>query len=296
MRYFILDVFADRPFAGNPLAVIPDAVGLDATLMQRVAAEFGFSETAFVFPERGGPWRVRIFTPAAELPFAGHPLVGTAYALARFGYLPAEPAAPDLPLRVAAGSVEARIRFFGEQPVGAEFPAPGRFLLGDRADPAQVACLLGLAEADLSATAPLPCRAGHGLDFLIVRLADADALGRAAIRGPLPPSLLACGLANGIYLFTDGDGIEADIFARMFAPAHGIAEDPATGSAAATLAGLLAHLHPEPDSLLRWRIAQGREMGRPGLIETFARKRDGHLEEVRIGGRCALVAEGELLL
>ncbi len=89
MRFFILDVFTDHPFAGNPLAVIPDADGLDAALMQRVAAEFGFSETAFVFPDNEGPWQVRIFTPAAELPFAGHPLVGTAFALARFGYLPA---------------------------------------------------------------------------------------------------------------------------------------------------------------------------------------------------------------
>lgn len=296
MRFFILDVFTDRPFTGNPLAVIPDADGLDAALMQRVAAEFGFSETSFVFPEAGTPWQVRIFTPAAELPFAGHPLVGTAYALARFGYLPAEPAAPGLPLRVAAGDIEARIRFTCGHPVGAEFAAPGRFLLGDRADPAQVARLLGLSESELSDAAPLPCRAGHGLDFLLVRLADPEALGRATVRGPLPATLLELGLANGIYLFTDGDGIEADIFARMFAPAHGIAEDPATGSAAATLAGLLAHLHPEPDALLRWRIAQGREMGRPGLIETFARKRGGRLEEVRIGGRCALVAEGELLL
>ncbi len=296
MRFFILDVFTDRPFAGNPLAVIPDAGGLEAPLMQRIAAEFGFSETGFVFPDGHDTWRVRIFTPVAELPFAGHPLVGTAFALARFGYLPVDPEAPEMPLRVAAGEIEARIRFEGDSPIGAEFAAPGSFTLGERADPGAVARLLGLAEEELVTTGPLPCRAGHGLDFLIVGVASEETLRRAAIRGPLPSSLLRSGLDNGVYLFTEGDGAEADVFARMFAPAHGIAEDPATGSAAAALAALLAHLRPERNGSFRWRIAQGREMGRPGLIETSVRKSGGRLAEVRIGGRCAFLAEGELLV
>jgi len=298
VRFFVIDVFTDRPFAGNPLAVVPDAHGLSPAVMQRIAAEFGFSETAFVFPDSTATWRVRIFTPAAELPFAGHPLVGSAFALARFGYLPADPAAPDLPLLVAAGEIEARIRFDGELPAGAELRAPGALAVGEPADPRTIADFLGLAPAELVPTGPLPCRVHHGLDFLMVRLADEAALERAAVRGSLPEALLPHGLDNGVYLFTesaDGEGT-GDIRARMFAPAHGIAEDPATGSAAAALAALLAHLDPGRDGLYRRRIHQGREMGRPSLIETEVRKSGGRLREVRIGGRCALLAEGELLL
>jgi trans-2,3-dihydro-3-hydroxyanthranilate isomerase len=282
--FVIADVFTDQPYSGNQLAVVFDADGLTKAQMQAVAAEFGFSETTFVLrPERDDhDVRVRIFTPATELPFAGHPTVGTALALAWRKAPDERP--PSVVLGEDAGPVPVELRYEKGEPVAAEFRAPALPVRGGPVDGQRCVAALGLEPKDLVLADGLPGEASCGLPFLLVRLASVDALGRARM---LDPGLLDGLDATGVYLFVDGDEIRS----RMFSPLDGIGEDPATGSAAAALAGFLGTLDG-PDGTRRWRIRQGVEMGRPSLIEASARRERGRVVEVRVGGSAVKVAEG----
>jgi trans-2,3-dihydro-3-hydroxyanthranilate isomerase len=292
----IADVFTDRPFSGNQLAVVFDADDLSVAQMQAIATEFGFSESTFVQTAAEGAghdFRVRIFTPDREIPFAGHPTVGTALALAWRGLI--APGRERVVLGEGAGPVPVDLTFAGGRAVAAEFAAPREPSLGAGADPAAVADALGLDVDRLLTTGGLPRDASCGLPFLFVELADLASLVAARLRGTgaeLSPS------AEGLYLFTRdrGDDPAADIRARMFSPAHGIVEDPATGSAAAALAGLLATTEAGVgDGTSRYRILQGAEMGRPSRIEASARIEDGRVVEVRVGGSAVPVAEGTIV-
>ncbi|HMR33360.1 MAG TPA: PhzF family phenazine biosynthesis protein [Geminicoccaceae bacterium] len=284
MRYafHILDVFTDRPFGGNQLAVLPDAAGLGDARMQQVAAEFGFSETTFVLPPTrpGHDCRVRIFTPRFEMPFAGHPTIGTAIALAGLGRAPGgrvvmEQIAGTVPVDILAGS-----------PVEAELTAPEPPALRDAPELAACAALVGLGIDDV-ATARI---ASAGAPFLFVELRSLGALGRARV--PAPGQIAE---ANGLALFTRETGSpEHDLRMRMFAPDHGIAEDPATGSAAAALGGLLATTEGGADGWRSWRIGQGIEMGRPSLLRVRARREAGKVAEIRVAGAAVTVAEGTI--
>ena len=291
-RFAILDVFTERAFGGNPLAIVLDAEGLEPETMQAIAAEFGFSETAFVVPPTNPAHhnKVRIYTPRAEVPFAGHPTVGTALLLAwqgcvREGEL--------LLLEEEAGLVATQLEWANSRAARAVFTAPEPPSIGERADPAAVAAALGLEPEQLVTDAGLPVDASCGLPFLLVELVDQEALAAAALTGAVQD--LSPGSADGIYLFTcDAGGGEVDLRARMFAPGDGIPEDPATGSAAAALAGHLAGRSGLEDGWHAWTIAQGVEMGRPSLITVRGRREGGRAVEVEVGGAAVLVARGEL--
>jgi len=294
-RYYTCDVFTERRFGGNPLAVLPDAAGLAGEQMQRVAREFNYSETTFVLPadDPAHTRKVRIFTPGAEIPFAGHPNVGTAFVLAATGMLPAGADSLQVVFEEGAGPVPVAIRYRDGQPVYCELTAPQALTLGAMPPVGAVAASLGLsAESVVTSTHP-PQVASAGLPFLLVELRDRTALAEARVRHDEHALLMrACG-GEGLLLYTRDSGAPGvDLRARMYAPLHGVAEDPATGSANVALAGLLAACAPEGDGTFAWRIVQGVEMGRPSLLEASAIKRGGAVETVRIGGRSVLVCDG----
>jgi len=290
-RYFICDVFTDTPFGGNPLAVLPDASGLDTDRMQQIAREFNFSETSFVFPpEAGGDRRVRIFTPKVEVPFAGHPNIGTAFVLAASGELDGR---ESVLFEEAAGEVRVSIdRGAGaDGPVRCELAAPAPLQLSEPASAELVAGALSLEPGDLVTETHLPQAASVGLPFLMVELPDAATLARARIDAEMFEVIAEAGLPPDIHMYVRSDD-DYDIRARMFAPLDGVPEDPATGSANCALAGLLAHYAPGDDCDLTWRILQGVEMGRPSLLEARAAKRDGRVTGAWIGGGAVMFAEG----
>jgi trans-2,3-dihydro-3-hydroxyanthranilate isomerase len=290
-RYLTCDVFTTRRFGGNQLAILPEAEGLDTAAMQRIAAEFNYSETTFVLPpaDPANLACLRIFTPGAEMPFAGHPTVGTALAL---GWLGRTPPSGEFVLEEKAGSVPVKVARDAAGDLNAEFTAPEAASHGPAIAAGPVAQALGLEVGEIVAGGGLPCAASCGALYLVVELASRDALARARLGSIAGLPDVA---AEGVFLFTrDGGDGRSNLRARMFAPAHGIPEDPATGSAAAALAGFLAGRPGVPDGWHAWRIAQGVEMGRPSLIAARARRSGGKVTEVRVGGTAVPVAEGTI--
>ena len=296
------DVFTQTPFGGNPLAVFPDARGIDPGLMQTIAREFNLSETVFVTPVDGAPLRraVRIFTPGAELAFAGHPTVGCAIALAELGAFPwpeGEPAL-DITLEERAGPVPVRIERRPGRAPHATLTAPRLPERGpDGPDAAGLARVLGLP-ADFLSPALAPACWSAGVRFCIVPLRDADALASIALDLGAWRALMADAWAPSPFAVVIEDARRGrEIRARMFAPALGIAEDPATGAAAAALAGYLAALTDMPKhGTMAWTIRQGEEMGRPSRIALEADFAGGHLAAVRLGGAAVLMTRGTLRL
>jgi trans-2,3-dihydro-3-hydroxyanthranilate isomerase len=294
-RYFICDVFTETRFGGNPLAVVPDARGLSDALMQRIAREFNFSESTFVLPpENGGTKRVRIFTPTKELPFAGHPNVGTAFVLAEAGAVgEIGGAGAEVVFEEPAGPVPVRIER-RDAGLFCELRAPERLSSGGRATPEAIAAAVSLAPAEVvSATHP-PQVASAGLPFLFAELRDLGALQRARSRMDGVDALVAAGLNPDVFLYVRDRERSADfdVRARMFAPLDGVPEDPATGSANCALAGLLAKHDARTSGEIRYRIAQGVEMGRPSVLEARVRKEGGEVVEIRVGGNSVMVSEG----
>jgi trans-2,3-dihydro-3-hydroxyanthranilate isomerase len=296
-RFLTADVFTDRVFGGNPLAVLPDARGLDPARMQQVAREFNLSETVFVLPpdDPAHTRRLRIFTPAQEVAFAGHPTVGTALVLAATGALGLEGETTRIIFEEGAGPVPVTIRAVAGRPVFAQLTAPEPPTVGPAPEPAALAAMLGLDVADLRPDAGLPAIASTGFPFLIVELTDAAALGRARLDHGRWRRLLADAGAREVYLITrDAAGLDADFRTRMFAPAAGIEEDPATGSAAAAFGGWLGLREAPADRTARYLVAQGYEIGRPSRLEIEVEKRAGQVVAVRVGGGAVLVAEGTI--
>lgn len=291
-RYYTCDVFTDTRFGGNPLAVLPAAAGLSDREMQQIAREFNFSESAFVFPaEAGHTRRVRIFTPAAEVPFAGHPNIGTAFVLATVGELGPIETSSTVTFEEKAGLVPIAIQRRDGQSIWCELAAPERLTLGPTISAGSLASTLSLAPDDVLSGTHLPQLASVGLPFLIAELKDRAALERARLSLDGARSLRAAGVPPDVHLYVrSADGF--DIRARMFAPLDGVPEDPATGSANCALAGLLAQHEAAANGSVGWRIAQGVEMGRPSVLEARAEKRDGIVVATRIGGACVLVSEG----
>lgn len=297
-RFITCDVFTDRRFGGNPLAVLPEAAGLPPELMQQVAREFNYSETAFVLPaEQGHDRRVRIFTPGREVPFAGHPNVGTAFVLASSGeFGPVD--ALEVTFEEIAGPVPVSVQRRDGDRIWCELRAPEALSLGPTLPVAAVAEAVGLTPQDIVVDRHTSQVASVGLEFVVAELVDLSALERARPDSAAFERLVQAGAAAGyvhLYVRLDPPGTdEVAIRARMFAPLDGVAEDPATGSANCALAGLLASLDPDPDGDFAWRIAQGVEMGRPSLLEARARKVDGQVSDVWIGGESVLVSEGTI--
>ena len=296
-RFVTADVFTDTPFGGNPLAVLSDAAGITDAAMQAIAREFNLSETVFVLPpdDPTHTRRLRIFTPAREVPFAGHPTVGSALVLAWLGEIDLAGATTRIVFEEGAGPVPVTIRAEAGRAVFAELAAPVAPEVRTAPDAAALAALLGLSEADLRGDAGLPAACSCGLPFLIVELRDAAALGRARLDRARWQELLADAWAREVLVVTrDAADVGADFRVRMFAPAAGIEEDPATGSAAAALGGWLGLREATGDGTYRYAIAQGLEMGRPSRLEVAVERRAGQVAAVRVGGRAVPISEGTI--
>jgi trans-2,3-dihydro-3-hydroxyanthranilate isomerase len=292
-RYYICDVFADTRFGGNQLAVLPEAQGLSDRQMQQVAREFNFSETTFVLPaEQGHTRRVRIFTPAAEIPFAGHPNVGTAFVLAATGALGPIDTALRVTFEERAGLVPITIHR-RQGTLWCQLSAPERLSLGKIVPVEVLAGAVSLAPADVVIATHHPQVASVGLPFVVTELRDRSALERARVNGPGFDALVTLGVVPDVHLYVRSRD-QFDIRARMFAPFDGVPEDPATGSANCALAGLLSHCEAAEDGDTSWRIAQGVELGRPSLLEASAEKRGGVVVATRVGGASVLVSEGTM--
>jgi trans-2,3-dihydro-3-hydroxyanthranilate isomerase len=289
-RFHIVDVFAESLHAGNPLAVVRGAEGLDAGDMQRIACEFGFSETTFVIgATAAAASRVRIFTPAEELPFAGHPTLGTAWVL-REHELAGRPR--DVTLALGVGPVP--VSFEAEAGGGevAWLTAPPVSL--ERTLPAgRIAPALGLEAADVAGDLPV-CEVRAGVHQLVVPLAGLAAVRRARLDPVAFAPLRAEGFPEHVYVFArEAERAGCDLHARMFFTAAGVREDPATGSATACLGAVLL-AHAGLGRRFALRIEQGLEMGRPSLLRLEVTSGDA-AAKIRVGGRVIESARGELL-
>lgn len=295
-KFYTCDVFTRDRFGGNPLAVLPQAEGLSSRQMQQIAREFNYSETTFVFPaQEGNTRKVRIFTPAREVPFAGHPNIGTAFVLAtieEFGEIQGD---MTVTFEEEAGLVPVTINTNEAGRLWCELAAPQRLTLGKTVAADLAASALSLETADIALDVHPPQTAGVGLPFLIVELKNRGALERASFNMQVLEVLEEKGLPPDILLYTRSFA-EIDIRARMFAPVDGVPEDPATGSANCALAALLSHYNPAESGDFNWRIAQGVEMGRPSILDARTQKRNGVVQATMIGGDCVMVSEGTLYL
>jgi trans-2,3-dihydro-3-hydroxyanthranilate isomerase len=296
-KFHTLDVFTDRVFGGNPLAVFPDAAGIAPETMQRIARELNLSETVFVTDAEGASFGVRIFTPAGELPFAGHPTVGTAFLLTLLGRAPAGERVARLVLREAVGPVPVEVRMEEGRPVFAMLSAPRVPEPGPPPPaPSVLAQVLSIGEADLGGSLATGAWSA-GVPFLFVSVRTRDALARARVDLGAWERHVADGWAPHVFVLTDDAGEEGvALRARMFAPAMGIVEDPATGAAATALAGLLAARDASSDGTWGWTVMQGVEMGRPSRMLVEADVRDGRVAQVRVGGAAVMVSEGEMTI
>ncbi len=299
-RFHTLDVFTGTKLAGNPLAVVHDSDGLDTAAMQAIAREFNLSETVFVLPpdDPVNTARIRIFTPAYELPFAGHPTVGAA---ALIGIL----RAPELvrgsgvvvALEEAIGLIRAEVRQPPGKAVRAVFDLPRlpETLAAPPRDAGMIAAALGLAPEDIQNVRHHVSNATGGVPYTMVPLVSQDALARA--RSAATPAFEAAfgGTTHPCaYLYVKT--AERRWSTRMFAPLAGIAEDPATGSAAAAFAATLMTFEKPGDGEHQHIIAQGVEMGRPSEIVLTLQVHGGRLASASIGGEAVIVSEGVLHL
>ncbi|MBB4952557.1 trans-2,3-dihydro-3-hydroxyanthranilate isomerase [Agrobacterium vitis] len=297
--FVTLDVFTTERFRGNPLAVILDGRGLSGAQMQAIAAEFGYSETTFVLPPKdsANTAEVRIFTPVAEIPFAGHPNVGTAIALAQQGTLFGQAVTRQMRFEERAGLVAVQLHQKEDQSLCATIRAPQALSIGGNIAVPDLARAMTLADQDIVTETHAPVFISVGLKFIGVEVAGLDALGRAK------PDLSALAALVKRHAAEQMDGstflycrmAEGHVRARMFAPFDNVAEDPATGSASAALGALLTQFAPEQSMTRTIVVEQGVEMGRRSLITITARKIDGRIEGVDISGQAACVMSGTLM-
>ncbi|MFZ0852148.1 MAG: PhzF family phenazine biosynthesis protein [Hyphomicrobiaceae bacterium] len=297
LDYHVLDVFTKQRFGGNPLAVVLDADQLDSRRMQTIAREFNLSETVFVLKPSNAAHtaRVRIFTPAAEMPFAGHPTVGTASLLAELRMPPTHEGGEALVvLEEEIGPVRVGVRMrWGNAPF-AEFDAPRlpeEVGIAPAAD--RLAAAVGLIPAEIGFENHRPTRYSAGNTFTFLPVASLEAIAKAQVSSGHWDAAME--RATGAFLYCRQTVHTSSAFhARMFAPHHGIAEDPATGSAAAAFAGIVQRFDALPDGTHKRTIEQGFEMGRPSFIELSVMVEGGKLTTVRIGGHAVRVASGTI--
>jgi trans-2,3-dihydro-3-hydroxyanthranilate isomerase len=299
-RYLTADIFTSTPFGGNQLAVLPDARGLTTEQMHAITREFNYSESTFVFPpdDPAHTRRVRIFTPGGEIPFAGHPTVGTAHVLAAIGEIPLTGESTRIVFEENVGPVPVRIRAENGAPVFCQLsvarlpevlpPLPPR---------ARLAAMLSLHADDLLDGEFHPQAVSCGLPFSFIPLRNRDAVRRAKLNVPMWEEILAPLAHHMVMLFAmDPEESGHDVRARMFGPGSGVPEDPATGSACAALGGYLAIRDPRRDGTLHWIVEQGYEMGRPSILEIETDKTAGEITGVRVGGSSVMMCEGRIRL
>jgi trans-2,3-dihydro-3-hydroxyanthranilate isomerase len=313
IRYVTTDVFTSQPFTGNPLAVVFGAEGLSTDTLQSITREFNYSETTFVFaPESAGTTRrVRIFTPGMEVPFAGHPTIGTAHVLVATGEV--KPSAEEIAagemtvvLGENVGPVPVRLRLDQGGPSWAQLTTA--LLPEERVevtDREAIAHMLSLEVTDLLDGDYAPAGVSCGLPFQMIPLASVDAVSRARLRVEAWERVLGGTWAEWPMVFAMTGGTDSgdladhvrgcDLRARVFVPSCGVPEDPATGSANAALAGYLAARTPR-EGTLRWEVAQGVEMGRPSRLSIEADKWQGGITAVRVGGASVVMAQGTMMV
>jgi len=300
-RFTQVDVFAERPLSGNPLAVFPDAEGLSNEEMQAVAGEMNLSETTFVTaPEHGGHARVRIFTPVSELPFAGHPSVGTACELVRLGLVPAAGPSTPVVLELGVGPTTVDVEVRGGLPVAAAVHQGAPRVVRE-VPPAAAAKVLGLSLDDVGATAAAtgapvrlgPAVVGTGLEYAVIPVADTGALARVRLATDGLPAFERDFGEPYPFAFT-GDH-DPWVEARGLFPLQGIPEDPATGSAAGPLAAHLALAGLLTPGEIRV-VLQGRHIGRPSRLAVSVAGEHPRFTDVVVGGGVVPVIEGELRL
>jgi trans-2,3-dihydro-3-hydroxyanthranilate isomerase len=287
----IVDVFSATPFGGNQLAVLPEAIGISTEGMQQIAREFNFGETTFVLPKHDAPntFRVRIFTPRVELDFAGHPSVGTACALVMRRHAPPG-AQVRLVLEENAGPVTVDVAhldggFRGTLTLPGKIEAPT-----GAPSPAELAAVLSLEPAEVNQV----FFASAGVPFCFAQLASNEAVDRAAINRAAWAATLSRALSPHLYFFAGDLRDGGRLYARMWAPALGIEEDSATGSASAALVGAMASHREFGGTVYRLSIQQGVSMGRRSEIEAEARKSGSVVTSVSVGGAAAHIASGEI--
>lgn len=306
LRFLTADVFTSVPFTGNQLAIVFGADALPADTLLNIAREFNYAETVFVYPpdEPGHTRRVRIFTPGAELPFAGHPTIGTAHALVATGEVPAAGDEVTVVLGEGIGPVPVRVTLRNGAPVFAQLTAaklPEERPCDVPLD--KLAQLLSLSPDDFLGGDYSPAGVSVGLPFLLVPVRTIDAVKRTRIRDDLWEEHLRGKWASNPMVFAVGRDPEdaslpehvrgCDVRARVFVPGLSVPEDAATGSANAGLAGYLAQRTPR-DGTLRWEVAQGVEMGRASRLSIEAQKNDARITAIRVGGSTVLVSEGTM--
>ena len=306
-KYHTLDVFTEVAFGGNQLAVLPDARGLTDEQMTTLTREFNYSETVFVFPpsDPKNTRRVRIFTPGSELPFAGHPTVGTAFLLAAIGEIALDGDETRIVLEEGVGPVTVLVRSKDGKPYFTQLSAAKMPERGPMScDVATMASMLSLSVDDIDVAGPYAIEAySAGVPFLFVPLRDLATLGRAKLNRDVWEKTIKDSWAPEVFLFTEHEesvargGVtkgDAVLQARMFAPAMGVIEDAATGSAAAAFGGYLASRSSRKDGMLKYLVHQGVEMGRPSQLFVETDVAAGEVKAVRVGGASVLVASGEL--
>jgi trans-2,3-dihydro-3-hydroxyanthranilate isomerase len=289
--FHIVDVFSSTPFGGNQLAVLPEATGISAEGMQKIAREFNFGETTFVLPKKdpANTCRVRIFSPRAELDFAGHPTVGTACALVMKQHVRlSDPIRLILEENVGPVTVDVVQRnggFHGTLTLSREIETPT-----DAPSPTDLAAVLSIEPAEVSQV----FFAGVGVPFCFAQLRSNEVVDRAGIDRAAWKATLSRAWSPQIFLFAGNLRDGGKLYARMFAPALGVEEDPATGSACAALVGAMASKPDFFGSAYRLSIRQGVSMGRRSEIEAEARKRDEVVTSVSVGGATTYIASGEI--
>jgi trans-2,3-dihydro-3-hydroxyanthranilate isomerase len=297
-EFYQLDVFTEKAFQGNPLAVFPCATGISDEEMQKIANEMNLSETVFVLPSEKALRRLRIFTPRQELPLAGHPVVGTWNLLARLGVTPkTDDGVVEIRHELNVGVLPVEIEFRAREPfqvVMTQDKFQAGEIVSDETEIEKLAKALGLEVSDLDLRDRLPIQfVSTGIRALDVPVKTLSALSRCRINSTVLSEIyLACG-AVGCYAFTfETKEKNSKIHARFFAPADNIPEDPATGSAAGSLSGYLVH-HGAIETN-RFTIEQGDFMNRPSRIFADVAGEKGNVERVKIGGNSVVLAKGEI--
>lgn len=309
LTFHTVDVFTDRVFGGNPLGIFPDAGELPDPLMQSIAREMNLSETVFLTrpTSPGGPWRVRIFTPAVEVPFAGHPTIGTALFLAGTGRVELPEGGGTIVLRENVGPVPVDVGMEGGLPSTARLTAavppehrecpwsPEELATMLSLPPEAVGCPEGTVEGVSGGLEPELVSAG--LPFVVAPVRDLDAARAARLETGSWERLTTGAWSRMMYVVSpEAEGPDVDLHVRMFAPAAGVPEDPATGSAGVALAAFLGRRCPTGTGgrTFRWTVEQGLEMGRPSRLEIEADVAGGSVEAVRVGGRSVPVSSGTM--
>ncbi|WP_373480142.1 PhzF family phenazine biosynthesis protein [Geminocystis sp.] len=297
MKFYTLDVFTNKPFSGNQLAVFPHILEeLSSEMMENIAKEFNFSETVFVFPPSNpeANFKLRIFTPGGEIPFAGHPTIGTAFLLAYLGMIDLTDDVTEIILEEKVGNVPVTIYCKYNEVIATELiaPNPPEFFpnIPSKSDLAEV---LSLSKEDFS-DKYTPQGVSCGLPFLIIPLNSISALSKAKIDLTSWQKTLSNHDTPHVYPCYQVNEFQWRV--RMFAPSLNITEDPATGSAATAFAAYLATYQPEKEGNWQWLIEQGFEINRPSKIIASACKKDDQITQIKVKGESVIITEGILTI